>query len=754
LSTEYILDIRTKNNDSKRISVTNTPITLGSDNSAEICFKEEQLSPLHLKFRLQDDILTINQLGQDDSTKLGRQKLKQGKMYIIDKGDKLTLGSIKVIIRKEKIKEEPISEEKTKEIKTSKNSKNNDDEVDETNKMDKDELSSIVRKAAHSRNNTTAITQMTQMIQKKSVSFERHLLPGTFSRLTSHFITLLFSICLLTYIADILDITEIIDKNYKALIPHAETLTKQVQIKAVELSTLYEGKIPYKVPTIEEFDFRKVLNYEFQIKVLLSFLLLNFGSIFLFGVEFPLFLMGVRAEGNFVFNRIKGIFRYILGLLTFPFLIFDLPILFKRRSLKEVLTFSKLQYKKSGMQYSALLLKAPLMVIVLLFAPIGLFVDKLVPSTTVDKVVTKPQKKKKEITYNPLTRLELQIPVKEKKDYLILPSIYSAKDTFKATMLIAENTTQTTAKLKVEKRFYYDKYLPDLKRLDPLFSLHSNVVATSTDISLVAYQQEATDLIEDILSFNIYGLHKFLLKRGPFIYPYLKARKKIQERSNLPLGLAFHSFSSNQKTILNSKNKKVILFIDDGFIQLEITSAGKNKKLPRAIFKYFLLESKKLENVELVKHGELSGVEFYDLIYKIGNNKNDNHSFETEQIILYLLEVSLESLTKEQAFNQKEIKKFLTDLDKFYLNLDKNRQKQYKEVRLVANRIQKAIDKKDTKFLETNIKTTKRNLNRKIKKYNRNQNNKKKVTKKKNTKKESKNATRKRKRTKNKSKNK
>jgi len=73
------------------------------------------------------------------------------------------------------------------------------------------------------------------------------------------------------------------------------------------------------------------------------FAFLRLVSVILFGCSFSLILCGGGVSGNFVVNRLGGILREVLGCITLPFLVFDLPVLFKRRSVKELITFTGLK---------------------------------------------------------------------------------------------------------------------------------------------------------------------------------------------------------------------------------------------------------------------------------------------------------------------------------------------------------------------------------------------------------------------------
>jgi len=82
------------------------------------------------------------------------------------------------------------------------------------------------------------------------------------------------------------------------------------------------------------------------IEVSLPFISFHLGvqlvSHILFGLTPGQFFLGLRNSRSFLASRLLGLMRYLIGLITGPFIIFDLPILFRLKSLKEILTFNTL----------------------------------------------------------------------------------------------------------------------------------------------------------------------------------------------------------------------------------------------------------------------------------------------------------------------------------------------------------------------------------------------------------------------------
>jgi hypothetical protein len=89
------------------------------------------------------------------------------------------------------------------------------------------------------------------------------------------------------------------------------------------------------------------------------FLIIRVLSAFIFGVSIGQLLCGVRSEGNLLLKRIFAPLREILGVFTGPFLIFDIPGLFSKKTFKEIITLSKM-YQSSRLSYLLMMIMPPL----------------------------------------------------------------------------------------------------------------------------------------------------------------------------------------------------------------------------------------------------------------------------------------------------------------------------------------------------------------------------------------------------------
>lgn len=105
--------------------------------------------------------------------------------------------------------------------------------------------------------------------------------------------------------------------------------------------------------------------FEFAIFVMVFRIL--FGMIL--SVSLGQLLVGMRASGKFLWKRIVYPIREVLGLVTLPLLIFDLPALISKRTFKEVILFSQYLTPKPRLTVVSAFIITPLLLIGLGVAP-------------------------------------------------------------------------------------------------------------------------------------------------------------------------------------------------------------------------------------------------------------------------------------------------------------------------------------------------------------------------------------------------
>lgn len=101
-----------------------------------------------------------------------------------------------------------------------------------------------------------------------------------------------------------------------------------------------------------------------------TFILLRLLSTIIFGVSISEYLLSIKAAGNQIWARIGGLIRVLIGVITGPFLIFDVPAVVSRRTFKEFMTFTNIQLRSKFIAILSTILVIPLFISLALVAPL------------------------------------------------------------------------------------------------------------------------------------------------------------------------------------------------------------------------------------------------------------------------------------------------------------------------------------------------------------------------------------------------
>lgn len=464
----YQLEIILSDNENQNINVTEQ-MRLGSSPELEICLEDYGLPSKACVFRLNQDILTIINLGMiKPALKIGKQNLDKGKMYILDDQDQITLGDISILVHEQTYEEDDIDHDEKAEnlgfestdnlaaqepdddleeaedptsinvsrlLKLSKddpaqqtnvfkdNTQTTDDEDEDDDKKNESTSSRLLRltskvkdfvtKRKDERKSQPPVKASTPkpMVNKGSKKIKvgpRSDWPGFIPRLIA--LGLDFTICAVA--------TSSLSQNKDFQIQWEDLLAK-LQTAAQNNNELFQ---------LNELLLTLGANSSVT---LLFFVFLNLFMSFIIGRTLGQALMGINEESGFITKRIKGSLRFILGVTTLPFLIFDLPIFFKKRSFKEWVTRSSL-YRPSGLPgLVSTILVLPALILYLFYADI--LTQKPIYSFSVKELSTQENRNSK--YFRPLN---LQLSHPDILSFKTLPVLtkLSAPAPFKETQKI------------------------------------------------------------------------------------------------------------------------------------------------------------------------------------------------------------------------------------------------------------------------------------------------------------------------------
>lgn len=761
----YVLDVRVPKQDNKRIEVLNE-IQLGSDEQCDLRILDHGLSPLQGRFRVQNGVLTFTHLGADASFKVGSQKCGHGRMYILSKGDKCTIEKVKIIVREEK---REIPEEATEEVPEDKTEpvEHQEDTLDQESlpsAEDSTQPETILEddEAEEPEENDDEFEYIEEEVYVDEDGNEvdapvKEKKPGLFARLfkrnkapkeekkkeekkpgkdrfalklkgkkkhgpiggatagpLSRFFGLLYTLLFFSLFvnnglplieeASQIKVTSITSDLWKEIEP---LLTKVPETLPAELAEL---------PYVNDF-FQTAKTFLFKestFHFITLFLAFEIIFQFLLAIPFGHFLIGLKNNGNGILSRILSPLRVLLGWILMPLLIFDLPIILRKRSFKEVITGSRYTIRGKRLTFFLATFILPLFATALLNLPLLLDYSQ---SSAKIAVETKPMPIHKskfnetEFSYkslafgvegtaylDPRIRFVPGIVNRGKKFFPILTVIHPAKS----------NIISVTRKVEVTT-------LDKLKKTwaeDPLLTyIHHDLED----------QKEILRLIHSSFALTPKNAHLHVKDLGPFLGPYYSSAKSLKlELSDDPI-TQVTLFEGKKNIVLQTRSLRNDLNL--GIIQLRQEDA--DKKVLDVLMSTSDLESEKFNNEILEKtfylakpfKGTYSSVVSsainqkdvrtlaliaQDVLYQITQKKKVSKS-ESQIITKLFLQLSKNSIKEEDEPFQLQLLDIYKKIDKALQRINpKNSDGVLTDLRLSLNRIQKALFTRDQRFFEVN----------------------------------------------------
>lgn len=289
------------------------------------------------------------------------------------------------------------------------------------------------------------------------------------------------------------------------------------------------------------------------------YLLLRFYMTLILGVSFSQWLLGLRGLGTKSWKRIGGGARVVLEAVLSPLLIGEVFLLFKKPSLKE--TFSHTRVYNIGNKIS-LYLGVLWVSALLLFSTVsplleGLsLMDGMVLNPVTENLDLKDEGSLKDFKEYSSNRFKFKsLSSLSKGRFLFLPSFEFIKrgannPKINAYLRIYDKETNMDALIKVEERFSLLKLLEGGKLGNPFFSSQFPVLAKgilepretffkrkyqasygSDKILRPKIRLEIERLIRASLSLGSSTLVGHLLTFGPFYRGFVKVRKSLLEKS-------------------------------------------------------------------------------------------------------------------------------------------------------------------------------------------------------------------------------
>lgn len=355
LNTVKVFELELSNMEGNPTYAITHQLTVGRE-IGNIVVSDPSISPRHCTFILQQDVISLIDHGSVSGTFVNEKRIPSGRYIILEESDTIHVGDLEINI---KGRHEALPIEETEE------------EVEDEELSDETELKDIAEDEEEDEEDEEEYEDLPE--EEEIVSRELEVVPApknsiaglsanALVRVTAIIGDLLIAYGMLVILMPFDDF-----QNFLNFVPQVMS-----DILGVSLSSLWEV-IRQDFGFIGQLmdDFSQFLSKALHIgPVLLIFILLRFISTLFLGVSLTEFFLNIRGRGHFLWKRIGGGLRVLIGIFTGPFLLFDLPAIISRRTFKEVLTYTNI-YTSSKLATSlGIILFIPLALLFALISPL------------------------------------------------------------------------------------------------------------------------------------------------------------------------------------------------------------------------------------------------------------------------------------------------------------------------------------------------------------------------------------------------
>ncbi|PIK16137.1 FHA domain-containing protein [Halobacteriovorax sp. JY17] len=676
----YELDIRFPDQSPHRVSIINK-LSLGSSDKSELCIEDYNLSPLHLSFRTHNGVLSLHNLGGQNKTYLGKQELIHGKMYILNIGDELKLGDIEIFIREGDAPNETpdelkgLFEEKTdpvhqvvqEELIEYEDGDVQDEEIEaqttpsfqSIDDLAEDDEEEFEDDESTSESEGTLVQKLTNIFKVKKIDVKKDIVsknknksiprvpPGFFTRFFSFLSLIAISYSIVDQVFPIFEVNAHIGKYIADF---------QKIITPIPYSNILSAQI---------------------IQIILVFILIELSTTLLFGVNIAYLLLGVRGDSGAIASRIKGVLRSIFSLATTPLLIFDLPCIVKKRTLKEVLSGSRLHTPSKFLQTLGILILFPILLLSPLYTPVLLNLDKFQAREVFEQQETRPSKKA-ELVENEWSNASLNLYFKGKtsKDTLIFSAIKNQKEKTKASLkFINKKNLNSWTNVSYEGEVeILNKILPLIK-LNPMFSIHYPDLQTELesekpiDLFTINAFDQLFQLVKNSLNLDPENAQSIFLNHGVFLQDLMGLNGILLENLSVNNSSSLSLFKNQDRIIISNtiqspssiRTEYLIIFRSGNTLNYRSSAPKKYARLTTKIIENFFQQIKVFSLIK--KNESYDWSTTLDLLTSITETKKDLTDKELAKSYEYYFEFTRTYLTLLQSLPVEErgpFKKSLT----------------------------------------------------------------------------------------------
>lgn len=294
-------------------------LTVGSE-IGNIIIADPSISPRHASFILQDQVVSIIDHGSISGTYVNGTKIAPGKYIILNEEDTILVGELELKLHATR---EAAPAEVIPEIPVERN----EIAIDIPEKVpgrpiDQKKFDPQQHLKAHSKK-----------IPKK-MSYKDERAANAVIRAVAIGVDLLLTYSILILFTPFDD--------FKNVLGEVQKVGTEIFLSLWALASPYLQDFGFIEEMFKDFYSFASSTFHFE-PILVVFFLIRFLTTFIFGVSIGQYLVGIKGTKSFVWDRVGGVIRVILGVFTGPFLIFDIPAVVSRRTLKEMVSFTRIE---------------------------------------------------------------------------------------------------------------------------------------------------------------------------------------------------------------------------------------------------------------------------------------------------------------------------------------------------------------------------------------------------------------------------
>ena len=781
---QFSFDLKIPGQQTRRFRMKES-FTIGSGDDANLRLRNSNLPNVALKFGCQDGVPTITCVEKLDHCRLKGQDLGVGKLYILEVGDVIGLGQIEMTILKateEKNQHEESQIEESLQIKKEDNDnksqvnkgqseenlqikKEDNDNKGQVNKGQEEESLQIKKEDNDNKGQVNKgqaeeslqikqddmaeseeISLNVSKVSKKRKSFQHSLkkvfptkktkktkkqavirpFPSFFVRLPAVVLFLIMVLAIDLYVLQGNQWQQMLIafcEHWGSILVNAAFeqffILLKDQVPPDQVALIARAYEPIKSQILAGdyyfFDFLRLAVLTVSIDLV---------SHLLFGTSIPLFICGVTDEGSFLAKRLRGGVRSVIGWCTIWALIYDAPLLFGKRSFKEIITMTRLGYRQTPMRFIGPWIVFPLCLCLLLGTSFINHYKELSEEISFAKhdfkeVVWEADVRKKSHAF--LLKGSLDIP----EGWILMPFYRKGKKEKSVWGInLFNRNNQGRIRFDFQNTLNFANIMSNLKEEDPLLKYFSptiykylrkekkaKVPKADTEEFLDEQAEEEEEIRHEMetifftsLALSISTMPDFIKSRGIFFKPYLEIRKTFYNNVLRDPAKWDHRLSRfGSKSFLEVKGErkdggKVIYFLPIAGLEnplFRLKYAKKDRILVRKLIKSFIKnyspfssESKPFRTEDVAEWNAYNIPDFLRTLDKRGPRKK-----EVRQVTNFFMSLGKMTLGDENKVFRDIFLAELKKIDRFLKSMTFG-----EGLNIELNQIQKAVEKENREF--------------------------------------------------------